>query len=96
MEKMSYQDMVRLGCDTRDGQMEFWVQNDAVIPRSVQMRIFNRSFSTKGLGRGLGTYSIRLLTERYLGGTVDFTSAPEAGTVFRVRLPLDLGQSAGD
>jgi len=87
--------VVRLGCEPRGGMVEFGVHNDAVIPRSVQLRIFNRSFSTKGLGRGLGTYSMRLLTERYLGGTVDFESAPETGTVFRVRLPLESCQLEG-
>ncbi|EFL49231.1 histidine kinase [Solidesulfovibrio fructosivorans JJ]] len=80
--------VVRLGCRPDENRVEFWVQNDAVIPKSVRMRIFNRSFSTKGMGRGLGTYSIKLLTERYLGGAVDFSSTREEGTVFRVRLPL--------
>lgn len=79
---------VRLGCHPAGEWVEFRVQNDAVIPKSVRMRIFNRSFSTKGVGRGLGTYSIKLLTERYLGGAVDFTSSPGEGTIFRVRLPL--------
>ncbi len=80
---------VRLGCEAGEGHVAFWVHNAAVIPRSVRMRIFNRSFSTKGMGRGLGTYSIKLLTERYLGGSVTLESTPEAGTVFRVRLPLE-------
>jgi signal transduction histidine kinase len=80
--------LVRMGCAAGPEAVEFWVQNSAVIPRSVRMRIFNRSFSTKGLGRGLGTYSIKLLTERYLGGSVTLESGPETGTVFRVRLPL--------
>jgi hypothetical protein len=84
--------LVRLGCDVENGQAVFWVQNDAVIPRSVQMRVFNRSFSTKGAGRGLGTYSIKLLTERYLHGAVDFESTAKTGTIFRIRLPLDANQ----
>jgi len=49
--------------------------------------LFQRSFSTKGEGRGLGTYSIKLYTERYLKGTVSFSSAEGEGTVFRVRYP---------
>ncbi len=57
------------------------------MPREVQLQIFQRSFSTKGLGRGLGTYSVRLLTERYLKGSVSFTSSAEFGTTFRVRCP---------
>ncbi|MYL83403.1 sensor histidine kinase [Desulfovibrio aerotolerans] len=81
--------LVRLGCTPLADAVEFWVQNAGEIPRSVQMRIFSRSFSTKGLGRGLGTYSIKLLTERYLGGRASFTVNPGEGIVFRVRLPLE-------
>ena len=80
---------VTLSCDNDGAFLRFCVHNDGVIPKRVRMRIFNRSFSTKGAGRGLGTYSIKHLTERYLGGTADFLSTPETGTVFRVRLPLD-------
>ncbi|QAZ66483.1 sensor histidine kinase [Solidesulfovibrio carbinolicus] len=81
---------IRLGSRALADAVEFSVQNAGVIPRSVQMRIFSRSFSTKGVGRGLGTYSIKLLTERYLGGRADFVSTREDGTIFRVRLPLTL------
>ena len=88
--------VVRLGCLAGPETVEFWVHNPGLIPRSVQMRIFCRSFSTKGVGRGLGTYSIKLLTERYLGGRATFTSSQEEGTVFRVRLPLDPSGLATD
>ena len=54
--------------------MDFWVNNPAVMPREVQLQVFKRSFSTKGSGRGIGTYSMRLLVSRYLGGSVDFES----------------------
>lgn len=81
--------VVRLGCDAAEDTVTFWVRNDGVMSRDIRMRIFNRSFSTKGKGRGIGTYSIKLLTERYLGGSVGFESTPEAGTVFWVRLPLE-------
>jgi signal transduction histidine kinase len=66
------------------------VHNPGFMTRDVQLQVFQRSFSTKGAGRGLGTYSIKLLTERYLKGTVSFTTDPEAGTTFRVRYPLTL------
>ena len=66
----------------------FFVHNDEAIPREVQARIFQRSFSTKAQrGRGLGTYSMKLFGERYLGGEVSFTSTPEAGTEFAIVLP---------
>jgi sensor histidine kinase regulating citrate/malate metabolism len=57
------------------------------MPRKVRNQIFKRSFSTKGEDRGLGTYSILLLTERYLGGTVAFTSKVEDGTRFWIDIP---------
>ncbi len=81
---------VTAGCTTDDGMAEFWVHNEGFMSRDVQLQIFQRSFSTKGTGRGLGTYSVRLLTERYLKGRVSFTSSPEHGTTFRVRCPATL------
>jgi signal transduction histidine kinase len=79
---------VTAGCARQDGQVEFRVHNPGFMPREIQLQIFQRSFSTKGTGRGLGTYSIKLLTERYLHGRVSFTSTPEQGTTFQVRYPL--------
>ena len=79
-------DTVTLGCDAGEG-VTFWVHNPAAMPREVQLQVFQRSFSTKGSGRGLGTYSMKLLGERYLKGSVSFSSTPEEGTVFRISLP---------
>jgi nitrogen-specific signal transduction histidine kinase len=81
---------VTVGCHSLTGDtVEFFVHNDACIPREFQLQIFNRSFSTKGAGRGLGTYSVKLLTERFLSGKVEFSSHPKAGTVFFVKLPRE-------
>ena len=86
--------VVRLGCRDAEGEsVEFWVHNDGVIPREVQLQIFQRSFSTKGRDRGLGTHSIKLLGERYLRGRVNFSSTPEQGTTFRFTCPLRLPAS---
>ena len=38
-------------------------------------------------GRGIGTYSMKLLGERYLGGQVAFTSGAATGTTFTLTLP---------
>jgi signal transduction histidine kinase len=80
-------DTVTLGCRRDEQEVEFWVHNPGYIPREVQLQLFQRSFSTKGSGRGLGTYSIRLLSERYLKGSIAFTSSAEGGTTFRARYP---------
>jgi signal transduction histidine kinase len=81
---------VTIRCRGVDDAVEFSVHNPNEMPRSVQLQIFQRSFSTKGAGRGLGTYSMKLLSERYLCGSVSFTSSPQEGTVFRARYPLCL------
>jgi signal transduction histidine kinase len=74
---------------SRPGDVWFSVHNPGYIPREIQTRIFTRSFSTKGAGRGLGTYGMRLLCERFLAGRVGFHSHPTDGTVFKVTLPFD-------
>jgi signal transduction histidine kinase len=77
------------------GALRFTVRNEGVIPPAVQARIFQRSFSTKAArGRGLGTYGMRLLGERYLGGEVAFLSTVEDGTVFWIDVPLAPAPSA--
>lgn len=70
-------------------QVMFWVHNESFMAYEVQAQMFQRSFSTKGLGRGLGTYSVRLLTEKYLNGKVYFTSTEAGGTRFSIELPLE-------
>lgn len=82
-------DTVTLGVDATDSEVNFWVHNTAAIPVVYQQRIFQRDFSTKGSGRGLGTYSMKLLG-RFLTGDVYFVSSPEAGTRFTLSLPTVL------
>jgi signal transduction histidine kinase len=88
LEATPAEESVILGARRDADQVEFWVNNPGFMPRNVQLQVFKRSFSTKGSGRGIGTYSIRLLVSRYLGGAVEFSSSKEEGTIFRVRLPL--------
>ncbi|MQX35145.1 PAS domain-containing sensor histidine kinase [Roseospira navarrensis] len=71
------------------GTVWFSVHNAAHMPPKIAARVFRRFFSTKGASRGIGTYSARLLTEKYLRGTIAFTSDPESGTTFTVRYPQD-------
>lgn len=79
---------VTIGCSQEERAISVWVKNPAVIPAEQQLQIFQRSFSTKGVGRGLGTYSIKLLTEKFLQGRVSFSSTSKGGTCFTVSLPL--------
>lgn len=75
---------VTLSCGKDSSHFWFSCHNNAVMPENVRLQIFQRSFSTKGTGRGIGSYSVKLLTEKYLGGKVSFISAPGTGTVFRL------------
>jgi len=83
-------DSVTIKANRETDRMVFSVHNSGFIPRDIQLQMFKRSFSTKGVDRGLGTYSVRLLTERYLRGTVSFSSSEEQGTTFMIRLPLKI------
>lgn len=81
---------VTVGCQPQQRDVEFRVHNYGCIPRRVQHQIFQRSFSTKGADRGLGTHSIKLLCERYLKGRAGFWTSEGEGTTFFVRCPRRL------
>jgi len=90
VEASSEGDTVTLSCTSDGAMVGFSVHNPAVMPKQVQLQVFQRSFSTKGVGRGLGTFSIKLLSERYLGGSVSFSSAKGKGTTFRAVYPMSV------
>ncbi len=79
--------IVRIGSQRAHDMVRFSVRNVEVIPEKVFYQLFQPSFSTKGSGRGFGTYSIKLLTERYLNGEVGVTSTKEDGTEFFICIP---------
>jgi signal transduction histidine kinase len=78
---------VTIGCNKKPGGVHFWVRNPGYIAPEIQSRVFDRSFSTKGNNRGLGTYSILLLSERFLQGSVGFSTDPDRGTTFHLTIP---------
>lgn len=69
--------------------LKLFVTNNTVMSEKVKTQIFKKSFSTKGTGRGIGTYSIKLYTEKYLKGKVSFTSSEIEGTTFLIEVPID-------
>jgi len=80
---------VKITAERSKNRERFSVWNADCIPPAVALRIFQRNFSTKGnLGRGLGTYAMKLLGEKLLDGTVTFTTSPEDGTCFTLELPV--------
>lgn len=81
-------DQVRIGTEATAENVTFYAWNRQSIPESVSPRVFQRYFSTKtGGGRGVGTFSMKLLGETLLKGEVTFTTSEASGTMFRVTLP---------
>jgi signal transduction histidine kinase len=92
LEASRADETVTVGCIARGDEIEFQVHNPNYIPQDIQKRIFRFSFSTKGKGRGMGTYSMKLLSEKYLQGKISFHSSQEKGTTFTARYPLQYKQ----
>ena len=88
LEASSPNDQITIGTLLKDDSIVFFVQNPQVMPEEAKSQIFKRSYTTKGVGRGVGTYSMRLLGEKYLKGKVCFHSDEATGTVFELRLPI--------
>lgn len=80
-------DTVTVRCRSDASYARFEIHNPKIMPEYVRLQVFSRSFSTKGAGRGVGTYSARLLTEHYLGGRIGFDSLEGKGTTFWVEVP---------
>lgn len=94
LEASAQGEVITIGCRKEAQEVQFWVHNNSFIPEESQRQIFKRSFSTKGEGRGLGTYSMKLLVEKYLKGKVSFESTPEKGTTFYISLAEGVGNAA--
>ena len=78
---------VTVSTEPLQNSITFCVWNAEVISEEVARRIFQRNFSTKGaIGRGFGTYSMKLFGEQVLGGSVQFESEKDRGTTFRFTL----------
>jgi K+-sensing histidine kinase KdpD len=84
-------EQVKLRIDQDERSVTFHVWNKAAIDDKTAQRIFECNYSTKnGPGRGWGTYSMKYLGEYLLGGKVSFTSTPQNGTEFSLRLNRNL------
>lgn len=80
---------IQLSITVGNGKVTWQVWNKSYMPEDIQLRVFQRYFSTKaGHGRGHGTYMMKYLGEKCLGGKVSFTSTMEHGTIFSFTLPI--------
>ncbi len=86
---------ITFSCYKKMGQVCFAVHNEEAIPESVRSQIFKQAVSTKGKGRGIGTYSMKLLTE-CLQGQISFTSSVREGTTFQACFPIKFRTESKD
>jgi signal transduction histidine kinase len=87
MEAGSGGEVIGIRAKASDSLLTLEVHNRAFMPPAVSDNVFKRAFSTKGAGRGIGTYSVRLFAEHFLHGRVWFTTDPTKGTSFFVEIP---------
>ncbi len=88
LEATSAGNTVSLSCVRNGPSIVFNVNNPGCMPRSTQLQLFQRSFSTKGTGRGIGCFSMKLFGEKYLKGKVWFSTSEEEGTTFYISIPI--------
>jgi K+-sensing histidine kinase KdpD len=88
LEATSREGVIVVSSRNTINSIQFWVHNERHMEEDTMHQVFQRSYSTKGPKRGLGTYSMKLLGENYLGGKISFESTKEKGTTFYIDLPL--------
>ncbi|MHC1702370.1 MAG: ATP-binding protein [Tenuifilaceae bacterium] len=88
LEAIRKGEQVLLRASLEGDNIVFSSNNPGLIPDDIQLQIFQRSFSTKGENRGIGAYSMKLHTEKYLKGKLYFTSDKNGGTTFYCELPM--------
>jgi len=88
IEASSNKETITLNSGFKDNMIYFSVHNPSFIHEDIQSQLFIHSVSTKGAGRGVGIYSMKYLTEKYLNGKISFTSTKKTGTTFTVSYPV--------
>ena len=77
-----------------EGHCEVTLYTDPVLMKRVIANMIKNALEAThvkdevNVGCKLGTYSMKLLSEKYLDGKVYFSSNSKEGTVFYLRLPL--------
>lgn len=83
LEATEIRGTVKIWLEHKKNAISFCVWNATAIPSEIINRVFQRNFSSKSeSGRGVGTFSMKLLGEGILGGKVAFTTSEEEGTIF--------------
>lgn len=78
---------IRIAVDVGDVLVSFRIWNPGAIPNALVHRVFQRYFTTRGPGRGNGTWSMKVVGEELLRGEVGFRTSEAGGTTFWITLP---------
>ncbi|HSM93876.1 MAG TPA: PAS domain-containing sensor histidine kinase [Anaeromyxobacteraceae bacterium] len=78
---------VRVHAELGAALVTFSVWNAGHVPAALVHRIFQRYFTTRGPGRGNGTWSMKVVGEELLRGEVGFRTSEQGGTTFWLTLP---------
>lgn len=84
---------VTLSAREQGREVRVSVHNPCAMNEQAKVEVFHRCYTSKGYGRGLGTYSVKLLCERYLQAKVGFSSSRDQGTTFWVLLPKEVEEA---
>jgi signal transduction histidine kinase len=80
--------LIRITAEERDNMAHITLSdNGKGIPDGLKERIFNPNFTTKSSGTGLGLAFVKQAIEN-MAGSIRFTTEPNEGTTFYIRLPL--------
>ncbi|MFA5140223.1 MAG: ATP-binding protein [Elusimicrobiota bacterium] len=91
VEAMPKGGSLTVGLASSDGRVSIRVADTGGGVREADRpRLFERYFTTKPHGTGLGLIMVREVVRQH-GGSVEFESVPGKGTAFTVRLPVRQG-----
>ncbi len=85
--------IITINLDAKKDHVEVSVHNYGFLSKEIQLQVFKKFFTTKGSGRGIGTYGMKLIGEGFLKGKVWFDSDPASGTRFTFQIPHVLSSS---
>jgi signal transduction histidine kinase len=90
---------IRVGCETRDGDLHFFVRDTGIGIRAEDQvkifRLFTRIGSAGVAGDGMGLTAVKKILEKH-GGKIWVESAPGRGSTFWFTLPPAAGQRTED
>lgn len=80
-------EQVTLTSEKMEAKIVLRVGNRQAIPTHFRENLFCPTQSSKGAHRGFGLYCVKMFTERYLEGRVEWSSDESLGTEFSIHLP---------